>query len=475
MPEALGSVGATTMIQGASRGGGGGDGVGGDSTWSPHPIDWTNPWRLTEYQHGGTVKETGPAFLHQGETVLPADQPGKIGQWKQLPGGGWEQTYPYPNTLLGPFGWVNPTGSMTLGGEGTFPEEGSDFMWWWQRENDEWVWKYSTDYSSPEWTNFFGVDAFLPEQSFKFQRMHGQAGYSWEVPEEWKGVYHPLPARTHAFLGEMAQTATIPTDIDEYTNWLRGFEYEAKMNPFVASMLWQRYGQETTTDQWGRVWPIVDLPDIPLSLKSQLGESKWNLARAFEHGAEMRANWMLERQQRYLGMGALSYGPIEMREMMAHSSTFGSLSAASAAASHWLGQVGAEVDIPSTWPFVPYYSEAEGKFTTPQFGLSQPAYATPSPAASQSWGLAYGLYNWPQYQYGGTVPGPVGQPQPAIVHGGETITPAGQQSAMMPPVLLKTQIDVDGRKVAESTHYLLGDRYAQASRAAFGSGGLVSL
>lgn len=83
---------------------------------------------------------------------------------------------------------------------------------------------------------------------------------------------------------------------------------------------------------------------------------------------------------------------------------------------------------------------------------------------------------WRIYQYGGTVPGPVGQPQVAVVHGGETITPPGQQSGMMPPVLLKTQIDVDGRKVAESSHYILGDKYMQASRAAFGSvGGLVSL
>lgn len=83
---------------------------------------------------------------------------------------------------------------------------------------------------------------------------------------------------------------------------------------------------------------------------------------------------------------------------------------------------------------------------------------------------------WRMYQYGGTVPGPVGQPQVAIVHGGETITPPGQQSGMMPPVLLKTQIDVDGRKVAESSHYILGDKYMQASRATFGSvGGLVSL
>lgn len=31
-------------------------------------------------------------------------------------------------------------------------------------------------------------------------------------------------------------------------------------------------------------------------------------------------------------------------------------------------------------------------------------------------------------QYGGTVPGPVGKPMPAIVHGGETITPVGEES-----------------------------------------------
>jgi hypothetical protein len=34
----------------------------------------------------------------------------------------------------------------------------------------------------------------------------------------------------------------------------------------------------------------------------------------------------------------------------------------------------------------------------------------------------------PSFQYGGTVPGPIGSAQLAVVHGGETITPAGQRA-----------------------------------------------
>jgi len=85
-----------------------------------------------------------------------------------------------------------------------------------------------------------------------------------------------------------------------------------------------------------------------------------------------------------------------------------------------------------------------------------------------------GISPWSQYQYGGVVPGPTGQPQLAVVHGGETINPPGQ--GMSAPIFLKTQINVDGRKVAESTDYLLGDRYYQASRACHGTGGgLISI
>ena len=80
---------------------------------------------------------------------------------------------------------------------------------------------------------------------------------------------------------------------------------------------------------------------------------------------------------------------------------------------------------------------------------------------------------WQMYQYGGTVPGPVGQPQAAIVHGGETITPAGQSA--MGYLRLQSDIYMDGNRVAQSVSTRLGDQLMQAQRASFGSGGgLVS-
>ena len=40
--------------------------------------------------------------------------------------------------------------------------------------------------------------------------------------------------------------------------------------------------------------------------------------------------------------------------------------------------------------------------------------------------VAIGMYKLLSYQSGGTVPGPIGTPRLAMVHGGETITPPGQ-------------------------------------------------
>ena len=45
---------------------------------------------IPSFQQGGVVEETGPAFLHRGETVLPANQPGGYG------GQGLSGGFPYP-------------------------------------------------------------------------------------------------------------------------------------------------------------------------------------------------------------------------------------------------------------------------------------------------------------------------------------------------------------------------------------------
>ena len=83
-------------------------------------------------------------------------------------------------------------------------------------------------------------------------------------------------------------------------------------------------------------------------------------------------------------------------------------------------------------------------------------------------------FNVPQYQYGGVVPGPVGQPQPAIVEGGESITPRGQ--AAMGSIKLHSHLYLNSREIASDVAKIQGDKLLQAQRASVGAtGSLISI
>lgn len=53
--------------------------------------------------------------------------------------------------------------------------------------------------------------------------------------------------------------------------------------------------------------------------------------------------------------------------------------------------------------------------------------------------------NLPSFQRGGVVPGPVGQPVPAIVHGGEEVLTPEQRRQRQEPVQIDVRIELDGR------------------------------
>ena len=52
-----------------------------------------------------------------------------------------------------------------------------------------------------------------------------------------------------------------------------------------------------------------------------------------------------------------------------------------------------------------------------------------------------GRFTVPGFQEGGTVPGPIGQPQLAVVHGGETVIPA--QQTISAPVIPSQNLNVE--------------------------------
>jgi hypothetical protein len=67
-----------------------------------------------------------------------------------------------------------------------------------------------------------------------------------------------------------------------------------------------------------------------------------------------------------------------------------------------------------------------------------------------------------EFQQGGIVPGPIGAPQMAVVHGGETITPAGGNTTVTVPVYL------DGEMIANVVAPILGSQAKQMRRASVG-------
>ncbi len=62
------------------------------------------------------------------------------------------------------------------------------------------------------------------------------------------------------------------------------------------------------------------------------------------------------------------------------------------------------------------------------------------------------------YQFGGTVPGPVGKPQLAVVHGGETYTPPGKAD------YVNVQVNVDGERLFEILAERIGKKTQQWGR-----------
>lgn len=71
----------------------------------------------------------------------------------------------------------------------------------------------------------------------------------------------------------------------------------------------------------------------------------------------------------------------------------------------------------------------------------------------------------PGYATGGMVPGATGAPQLAIVHGGETITPAGQGGGTLGTIINHMHVHLDGREIAE-----IIDQRLFGSASVFGSG-----
>lgn len=87
--------------------------------------------------------------------------------------------------------------------------------------------------------------------------------------------------------------------------------------------------------------------------------------------------------------------------------------------------------------------EASGGVTETATGTSQ--YATSATAGTVVGGTMYG------YASGGVVPGAVGQAQLAVVHGGETITPAGQSSTIENNLTITLDGEVVGRYLGRKT------------------------
>ena len=96
-----------------------------------------------------------------------------------------------------------------------------------------------------------------------------------------------------------------------------------------------------------------------------------------------------------------------------------------------------------------------------------------TPGAGEDWGFDYsgpapgsdesGIPSWgaggpdlPSYDVGGIVPGPIGMPQLAIVHGGEEIIPPGKQSSSGGK--MDIQINLDGRTLTRALlQYMPGE------------------
>jgi len=74
---------------------------------------------------------------------------------------------------------------------------------------------------------------------------------------------------------------------------------------------------------------------------------------------------------------------------------------------------------------------------------------TGGPAPSYGGGGGIDLTIPPEeYQEGGIVPGPIGRPRVAIVHGGETVLPTGGGLSSQ-PIIIRIPVQLDGRTIAE--------------------------
>ena len=85
-------------------------------------------------------------------------------------------------------------------------------------------------------------------------------------------------------------------------------------------------------------------------------------------------------------------------------------------------------------------------------------YSGPAPGSAESGITAWGAKGpeLPSYDVGGIVPGPIGMPQLAIVHGGEEVIPPGKQSSSGGK--MDIQINLDGRTLTRALlQYMPGE------------------
>jgi hypothetical protein len=124
----------------------------------------------------------------------------------------------------------------------------------------------------------------------------------------------------------------------------------------------------------------------------------------------------------------------------------------------WAGTLGMINTLVAAFTGTPKKSGGGGR-STPKAGEDWGFdYSGPTPGSDESgipsWGA--GGPDLPSYDVGGIVPGPIGMPQLAIVHGGEEVIPPGKQSSSGGK--MDIQINLDGRTLTRALlQYMPGE------------------